>query len=175
MTSASSSDRNGRIVMEPPMEQPRQRRPDGFRAEQAAESATTTSGAPNASSELPRTRQSLGSREHLRKVLARVRIAIDTSKDQIERGERLSARAQELHDAARRTLAASETLRAELRASVIAFVRAQHQDGAPPERVLVLVKAMVSAELAVPLRVSESDSLMDDVVHWTLDAYFDAA
>ena len=75
-------------------------------------------------------------------------------------------------DAARSQGAA---IRAELRPSVIAFVRRLRDDGVPPEAMLVEVKAVLRDALPAELEPRDAQALVDDAVRWSIDAYYDAA
>lgn len=60
-------------------------------------------------------------------------------------------------------------LRALVRASAIAYARRLRDEGATPERMLVLVKA--AAHHGIP--GSNAQELTNDVVRWSIEAYFD--
>jgi hypothetical protein len=91
-----------------------------------------------------------------------------------QRVEREADRAEREADRVHREAARAH--RAALREELTHFVRRLKVGGAPPERVLVVVKSLV-AEAAKsaepPLR--DVGPLTDQVVQWSLDAYFTAA
>ena len=66
--------------------------------------------------------------------------------------------------------------RAALREELTHYVRSLKGGGTPPERVLVLVKALVSeAAKAAEPPLHDAGRLTDELVRWSLDAYYSAA
>ncbi len=67
--------------------------------------------------------------------------------------------------------------RAQLRASLTAYVTCLRGDGVPPERMLLLVKSAVAKPLgaALPgsLGVIACWTMMEDAVRWSVEAYYD--
>jgi hypothetical protein len=63
-------------------------------------------------------------------------------------------------------------LDADLRACVAAYVGGLRGDGLPAERVVVLVKGTVREATPETLDVGEARDLMEDVVRWTIEAYY---
>ncbi len=117
----------------------------------------------------------LGSRDHIRATLARARAAAETARERAAPSREVLARADAVAGASERALDASLALRAQLRASVTAYVRHLKADGAAPERMLVLVKAAVSESTPPELDPAETRALMEDVVRWSVEAYYHAA
>jgi hypothetical protein len=68
----------------------------------------------------------------------------------------------------------SVALRAELRASVTAYVRRLRADGEPPQRMLVLVKETLADAFPSELDPTERRVLQADVIRWSIDAYYQA-
>jgi len=62
------------------------------------------------------------------------------------------------------------TLRAVVRASATAYARRLRRDGEAPERMLVLVKAALGNHRIPGFGAQE---LTNDVIRWSIDAYFD--
>jgi hypothetical protein len=117
----------------------------------------------------------LGSLSHVRATLERARAAIRASKLQTEHSRALLARSGRLAAASDRVLQESLALREQLRASVTAYVRHLKADGLPAERVLVFVKSAVREGAAPELDPAEVRALMEDVVRWSVEAYYPAA
>nr|ASV46937.1 hypothetical protein [uncultured bacterium] len=117
----------------------------------------------------------LGSRDHIRETVARARAAARVARERTAHSREVLARADAVADASERAVEASLALRAQLRASVTAYVRHLRADGAPPERMLVLVKAAVSESAPPELDPVEAHALMEDVVRWSVEAYYHAA
>ena len=72
-----------------------------------------------------------------------------------------------------RSTRSSIGLQAELRAAVTSYARQLRSDGVPCERVLVQVKAAVRAATPPDVYAFEMRGLVDDVVRWCVDAYYD--
>ncbi|WP_284351220.1 hypothetical protein [Roseisolibacter agri] len=117
----------------------------------------------------------LGTSEHVGETLRRARASIAASREHRETLLALFARGSALLAASDRAIRQSQALRAELRASVTALVQHLHDDGEPPQRMLVLVKSTVAAALPPECDPSERRALMEDVVRWSIDAYYPAA
>ena len=117
----------------------------------------------------------IGSRAHIRATLSRARSAVRGAQERMETSQSLLARASVLVGMSTTRVQASSALRAELRASVTAYVHHLRADGIPPERMLVLVKATLRESTPPELDAVEARTLMEDVVRWSVDAYYDAA
>jgi hypothetical protein len=68
-----------------------------------------------------------------------------------------------------RSLSELRALRALVRASATAYARRLREEGASPERMLVLVKAAAGHPGTPGFSVRE---LTDDVVRWSIEAFF---
>lgn len=117
----------------------------------------------------------LGSRAHVRATLDRARAAIRASQERTEASRTLLAGSEALAGAPARMLQDSGALRAQLRASVTAYVRRLKAEGLPPERTIVLVKSAVRDGTPPELDAWEARELMEDVVRWSVEAYYDDA
>ena len=117
----------------------------------------------------------LGSRAHVRSTIARAREAIRASHERTAQSRLAVARAEALVGASDRVLQASTALRAQLRASVTAYVHRLKREGLPPERMLVDVKSAVIEATPSDLEPFERRELMDEVVRWSIEAYYEAA
>jgi hypothetical protein len=117
----------------------------------------------------------IGSRGHLQRTLERARAAIRTSGELTADSRSVVARSEELVGVSAQRVQASLALRALLRASVTAYARRLHADGVPPQRMLVLVKTAVREATPAQLDPYEARDLMEDVVRWSVEAYYDAA
>lgn len=109
------------------------------------------------------TRDGADSRAHLQQLLARVREAMRGSGSAIGDG-----------DASARARRDAHALRAELRTSVGAHARRLRGEGLPPERMLVLLKEAVRDATLAELPSHRAKELLDDVVRWSVAAYYDA-
>jgi hypothetical protein len=119
--------------------------------------------------------EGLGSSAHIRQTLARARTRVADSRGLTAQSSTLLARAEALVDASATTVQASQALRAELRAAVTAYVRYLRVDGVPPERMLVLVKSAIREAAPPELDAHEARDLVEDVVRWSVEAYYHAA
>jgi hypothetical protein len=117
----------------------------------------------------------LGSRAHIGQTLARARAAILSAQAHMGRSQSLLARAQLLVGASARNVQESADLRELLHASVAAYARRLKAEGQPPERMLVLVKSAVREAVPPELDAVEVRELVEDVVRWSVEAYFEAA
>jgi hypothetical protein len=117
----------------------------------------------------------IGSRTHIRQTLDRSRLAIKAARERTRSSSSLLARSEALVGASAILVQASLAIRAELRASVTAYARHLRTDGVPPERMLVLVKSAVREATPAELDAVEARDLMEDVVRWSIDAYYHAA
>ena len=117
----------------------------------------------------------LGTCAHVRATLERARAAIRASHEHTARSRDVLARAAALSSMADRTVVESAALSAQLRASVSAYVRHLRADGVPSEKMLVLVKTVVREATPPELDAYEARALMEAVVRWSVDAYFQAA
>jgi hypothetical protein len=117
----------------------------------------------------------VGSRAHIRTTLERARQAIRSARELTANSQSLLTRAASLVGASGRAVQDSVALRAQLRASVTAYVCHLRGDGVPAERMLVLVKSAVREATPPELDVWEACELMEDVVRWSVEAYYDAA
>ncbi|MDF1504413.1 hypothetical protein [Roseisolibacter sp. H3M3-2] len=117
----------------------------------------------------------LGSRAHIRQTLERARAAIRSSKAQTLRSRLVLANAEALAGASQRSIEASLALRAQLRASITAYVHRLRAEGEPPQRMLVLVKTAMREGTPPELDVFEARELMSDAVRWSIVAYYQAA
>jgi hypothetical protein len=117
----------------------------------------------------------LGSRPHIRQTLARAQSSVQIAGERVATRRSLLARTTALVSGATSPVQASTPLRAELRASVTAYVRHLRDDGVPPERMLVLVKTAMRESTPSELDSQEARTLLEDVVRWSVDAYYAAA
>lgn len=147
------------------------------RAEEGSRPSGQAFGAPGSSSgsegtgESPPSDVLVGSPEHLRWNFVRAAAAADRAVGPwLARST--SARLSHEPVAAARDRAAGElwTLRALVRRSAAAYVRQLRSEGVTPERMLVLVKAVTATPRPTGFGGQE---LMDDVVRWSIEAYFD--
>ena len=117
----------------------------------------------------------IGSRAHIHETLTRARGAIEAAGERVASSRSTAARSSTPVDGATSVGHASNALPVELRASVTAYVRHLRDDGVPPQRMLVLVKAAVRESAPPELDALEARALLEDVVRWSVDAYYDAA
>lgn len=89
-----------------------------------------------------------------------------------ERASIAIARSAELVREPDHILQEAAALRDELRAGVIAYAREMHDEGVPPEQMLVEIKTAMREILPVELDVTASRELMADAVRWSIDAYY---
>jgi hypothetical protein len=113
-----------------------------------------------------------GPREHIRETLQRVRAAIVASRGLTAQSREALARSEVLADTSARALHLSRALQGQLRASVAAYVRQLKSEGLPSERMLIEVKAAVREATPPELDVVEARELMEDVVRWSVEAYY---
>jgi hypothetical protein len=91
-----------------------------------------------------------------------------------QRAEREEDRATREADQGQRE--AARFHRAALRAELEHYVRGLKRGGVPPERMLVVVKSLVAdTAKATEPRLPETGALTQQVVQWSLDAYYSAA
>ena len=102
--------------------------------------------------------------EHARRALTRAQLRQDEALAVIARGDELATSRSAIEDAI--------AVRIELRANVAAFVRELHDEGVPPEQMLVQVKHAIREILPSELDANASRDLMSDVVRWSIDAYY---
>ena len=114
----------------------------------------------------------LGSRAHIQRTLERAREPIAALRCERSRSE-LPHGAQMRADVSNESARVTQALRAQLRASVTAYVRRLRNDGVPPEQALVDVKAVVSGATPPELAIIESRELMAEVVRWSIETYFE--
>ena len=117
----------------------------------------------------------LGSRTHVRRTLARAEGAMQLAHERVATSRSPLAWASTLVSGSSSLVQASTALRAELRTSVTAYVRHLRDEGVPPERMLVLVKSTLRESTPADLDALEARALMEDVVRWSVDAYYEAA
>jgi hypothetical protein len=117
--------------------------------------------------------RALGSDGHVRETLGRAREAIRASRERTAQSRSVLARAESLIDASEPAVRESHALRAQLQTSVTAYVRRLRADGLPSERMLVQVKSVVRDATPPELDVDEARELMEDVVRWSVEAYYD--
>ncbi len=116
----------------------------------------------------------IAGRTQNRELLARVRAAIAASCASQAESRSLLARAAELVGGSQRQRTESAALRAELQASVAAYVRTLRSGGLAAERVVVLVKNVVRESTSEMLDVGEARDLMEEVVRWSIEVYYAA-
>lgn len=116
----------------------------------------------------------LGTRAHVQHTLERARAAVAASGERAQSSEQLIARAELLVGESEALRRHSSAFRAQLRASVSAYVRHLRDAGTPSERMVVLVKGAVRDFAPRDLEATEARALMDDVVRWSIEAYFHA-
>jgi len=111
--------------------------------------------------------------ETKRALMQRLAVATATAREATDRYVEIQRECDVTVDEASRLLAASRELREQLRSVVSSYVSLLRREGAPPERVIVLVKEAVEmSELA--LDVGGRRALMEEVVTWVVDAYYAA-
>jgi hypothetical protein len=120
-------------------------------------------------------RAPIGTREHVRRTLANARETLAAARTQHARSRSLLARAAALLDQGERVVQQSVALRAQLRASVTAYVHSLRAEQLPPQQVLVQVKSAVREATPPELDVVDARELMEDVVRWSIEAYYGAA
>jgi hypothetical protein len=123
----------------------------------------------------PERARSLGSSVQFRATLKRARQTIRESQDRALHSRSALARAQALVGASERLRDQALALRAQLQASVTAYARDLRADGVPCEQVLVLVKTTVRESTGPELHPAEASELMEDLVRWSIEAYYEAA
>jgi hypothetical protein len=117
----------------------------------------------------------IGMRDQISATIARARAAIRLSRERAERSRAIVDVSGFVVEEAQRATDASRRIRAELRESVVAYVRDLRAQGVPSERMLVLVKVAVREATPPELDAYEARALMEDVVRWSVDAYYHAA
>ena len=117
----------------------------------------------------------LGSRAHIAQTLERARATIRAAHALRGRSYSLLARSETLVGVSERMVQESDALRAQLRASVAAYARRLKAEGQPSERMLVLVKTAVREAVPPEFDAVEVRELLEDVVRWSVEAYYDAA
>jgi hypothetical protein len=120
-------------------------------------------------------RPHIGSREHVRATLASARQTLAAARERHARARLLLSRSAARLEQGERTVQQSLAARAQLRASVTAYVRCLRAEQLPPERVLVLVKSAVRDDTPPELDVADARELMEDVVRWSIEAYYQTA
>ena len=113
--------------------------------------------------------------DEVRRTIERARVAIQSSIERTARGQALLERTTLLADESQRLREASLQLRTQLRSAVTTYVRNLRDAGTPPERVLVSVKGVVRESFCRELSAAGARALLEDVVRWSIDAYYDAA
>jgi hypothetical protein len=116
----------------------------------------------------------LGTRNHVRQTLARVHVALAETRARGEQSRLLITRSATLLESSEQLLQQSQALRAQLRASITAYVRRLHDDGVPPQRMLILVKDAIREAVPQELPLDDSRALIDEVVRWSIDAFYAA-
>ena len=119
--------------------------------------------------------RSLRSSAQLRAALERARQTIRESHDRAPHSRSVLARPQALVGASERLRQQALALRAQLQASVTAYARDLRADGVPCEGMLVLVKSTVREATGPELHPAEASELMEDLVRWSIEAYYEAA
>ena len=114
----------------------------------------------------------LGSRGHIQRTLARAREPIATLRRERSRSE-LPYGTPTPADVSSAGVRVTQALRAQLRASVTAYVRRLRSDGGSPEQTLVDVKAVVRDATPPELAIVESRELMAEVVRWSVETYYE--
>jgi hypothetical protein len=113
-----------------------------------------------------------------RRPLERLARALADARAGLVRNESLQAESRQLMDASRTAIMQSQALRVSLRASlrisVSDYARRLHDEQVPPERMVVLVKALVREGLPPHADVIERRELMDSAVRWSIEAYYAA-
>ncbi|HUQ84232.1 MAG TPA: hypothetical protein VM076_23980 [Gemmatimonadaceae bacterium] len=116
-----------------------------------------------------------GTRAHVRRALDKARATLSAAQERVARSHRALASSERrlIVEPSTPTAPIAASSRAELRASVTAYARRLRNDGLPPERVLVEVKTAVHETVSPTLGSSEVADLVDNVVRWTVDAYYE--
>ena len=114
-------------------------------------------------------------RAAIRTTLERARAAVDEGRRRAATSHHLLLRSEELLLESADMRRASAGLRAELRAYVTTYSRELRAAGVPPESMLVRVKSAVLGAAPPELGQVGVRELLDDVVKWSIKAFFDAA
>jgi hypothetical protein len=116
----------------------------------------------------------LGSRAHIQLTLERARGSIAALRHERVRSE-LPHGPQTPSDVSSASARVTLALRAQLRASITAYVRRLRRDGATPEQTLVDVKEVVREATPPELAIVESRELMAEVVRWSVETYYESS
>lgn len=119
-------------------------------------------------------RGSVGSRAHIRQTLEQARATLAAAHGRLGLSEATLHRAGARAAASDRAVQESLALRAQLRASVTAYVHRLRADAVPPERMVVLVKEAVLEATPPELDLAQGRALVEDAVRWSIDAYYGA-
>ncbi|GLC25123.1 hypothetical protein rosag_16360 [Roseisolibacter agri] len=138
-------------------------------------SVTDGAAASPTADQRPAREDGLGSRAHIRATIERARAAIHSARDRTTSSRAALAHSDALVGASEQMLQQSLALRAQLRASVTAYARHLRADGEPPQRMLVLVKSAMREATPPELDPYDARALMEDVVRWSIEAYYHAA
>jgi hypothetical protein len=109
--------------------------------------------------------------------MVRATEAIATSRVLVDDAQRRMRLALDLVFASQKALVAPTPVRAELREAAEAYARLLHGEGVSPEHMLVRVKETVLAArdgASTPAGRHEFEVLMQDLVTWSIDAYYAA-
>lgn len=107
-------------------------------------------------------------------LLARVVDAIAEARAQKRRSLELLSQSRERVEWSDTLVGQSQPVRDRLRETVTALASLERTKGVPPEKMLVLLKAILVEAKAEKLDASDAQSLLDDVVRWGIEAYYAA-
>jgi len=115
--------------------------------------------------------EGVGSAEHLRFAFRRAANAADRAVGLwLAHQSHAEVRADRPHGSDQAVGSEFQSLRALVRASATAYARRLRDEGLPPERMLVLVKVAAGHPGTLGFGARE---LTNDVVRWSIEAYFD--
>lgn len=109
-----------------------------------------------------------------RALLRRAVAVIAESEAQHRRGVHLVAQSRERVIWTDQLIGESQRLRDELREAVVAVAQFERTNGGSPEHMLVVLKALVFEADGRRLEGRDTQLLLDDVVHWGIEAYYAA-
>lgn len=109
-----------------------------------------------------------------RALLARVVEAIADARAHKRRSLELLSQSRERVQWSDALVGQSMAIRDRLRETVSALACLERTKGVPPERMLVLLKAILVEAKAEKLDASDAQSLLDDVIRWGIEAYYAA-
>ena len=119
-------------------------------------------------------RAHVGSMLEVRRTLHRVALATAEARARHERSLALLDRARVLLDDSSRIIQGASVARTEAKAAVTALVVRLRTEGLPPQRVLIVLKDAARDAAPPELELIDQRSLVEDVVRWSIAAYYAA-